>query len=74
LPGRTKLPPAFEEILRGAVQSFAREVSEVLTNTVAAAADDALERVELKAEAAIEGIKRARGAAQKRSRRGRRSP
>jgi hypothetical protein len=54
------------------VRSFTQELSEVLTNTVAAAADDVLERVEDKGKVVLEKIGRARGVAQKRGRRGRR--
>ena len=73
MPRATKLPPAVENVLRSAVSSFTRQLSEVLTNSIAAAADDALERVESKAEEVLGRVKRARGVAQKRSRRGRRT-
>jgi hypothetical protein len=54
------------------VRNFTREFSEVLTNAVAGAADDALERIEDKGRSVLERIGRARTVAQKRSKRGRR--
>jgi hypothetical protein len=72
LPSRRRLPPALEGLLRETAASFGRQISEILTNSVAHAADDALERIEARAEELLGGIKRARGVAQKRGRRGRR--
>jgi hypothetical protein len=67
-----RIHPAIEDMLRSAARSCAQQFSEILTNTVAAAADDALERVEEKAGEVLGRIRKARGVAQKRSRRGRR--
>ena len=64
-----RLPPALESLLR----SFGQQVSEVLTSSIAEAADDALERVESKVQEGLGRIRGARGAAQKRTRRGRRA-
>ncbi len=72
MPRRVQLPPALEGLLRETARSFSQQLSEILTNSVAHAADDALERIEKKAREALGGIQRARGAAQKRSRKGRR--
>jgi hypothetical protein len=71
LPGtrRVRVPPALESLLRG----FGQQVAEVLQNSVAEALDDGLERVEQKVQDGLGRIRMARGAAQKRSRRGRRN-
>jgi hypothetical protein len=70
---RRRLPPAVEGLLREAAAGFARSVTEILGNAVAHMADDALERVEARAEGVLGGVRRARSVAQKRSRRGRRN-
>lgn len=62
------MPPALESLLRG----FGQQVAEVLQNSVAEALDDGLERVEEKVQEGLNRIRLARGAAQNRSRRGRR--
>jgi hypothetical protein len=74
MPRPIRPPPAsiLERFLREAANSFAQQASEVFTNSVAHAMDDALERFEGKTEDVLSRVRRARGVAQKRSRKGRR--
>jgi hypothetical protein len=52
-------------------RSLTQQLAEILTNALAGALDDGLERVEDKVQEGLGRIKRARGVAQKRARRGR---
>jgi hypothetical protein len=66
----------FTELFREFGRSFAEQATEILTNTMASALDDALERIENKgaelSRETLSRIRHARGVAQRRSRRGRR--
>jgi hypothetical protein len=67
-----RVPPALRRASEEAFQSFLAQVSEVVTNMVGSAVDDALERVEGKMSGGLDRVRQARKVAQKRSRRGRR--
>jgi hypothetical protein len=65
----------FTDLFREFGKSFAKQTVEILTNTMASALDDALERIESKGEElskqALSRVRHARGVAQRRSRQGR---
>jgi hypothetical protein len=60
-------------VLEPALQDFTAALSEIFTNAIASAADDALERVEEKVQVGLARVQHARGVAKKRSRRGRKT-
>jgi len=61
------VPPVAHKLF----EAFTKQLSEVFTNAVAGAVDDGLERVETKVQEGLGRIRRARGVAQRRTRRGR---
>jgi hypothetical protein len=65
-----EIHPALEEPLN----RLWRATAEILSNAVASAVEDALERVEGKGEEVLERVRAAKGVAKKHSRRGRRTP
>jgi hypothetical protein len=65
-----EIHPALEEPLN----QLWRVTAEILSNAVASAVEDVLERVEGKGEEVLERVRSAQGVAKKHSRRGRRTP
>jgi hypothetical protein len=74
LPGtrRSPISPAIESLLRETAVNFSKSVTEILSNAVAGAADDALERIEDKVEIGLGRLRKAREVARERTRRGKR--